>query len=52
MNWNDFETSKKLNSILFKKQWWINFDDINGEVKLNYYFEKQYIDKKTGFILN
>ncbi len=48
LNWNDFETSKKLNSAYLRSNGELIFDDINGEVKLNYYFEKQYIDKKTG----
>ncbi|QKX39936.1 lipoprotein 17-related variable surface protein [Metamycoplasma hominis] len=48
LNWSDFETSKKLNSAYLRSNGELIFDDINGEVKLNYYFEKQYIDKKTG----
>ncbi len=48
LNWSDFETSKKLNSTYLRSNGELIFDDINGEVKLNYYFEKQYIDKKTG----
>ncbi|MGC7169772.1 lipoprotein 17-related variable surface protein [Metamycoplasma hominis] len=48
LNWSDFETSKKLNSAYLRSNGELIFDDINGEVKLNYYFEKQYIDKKSG----
>lgn len=48
LNWSDFETSKKLNSTYLRSNGELIFDDINGEVKLNYYFEKQYIDKKSG----